>query len=284
MTDQNPRPAGRLNLSPETSSGQTPETSRQTPQKDRQASQSSGKPPKRSGQLYFRQLLSGRDFAVGDQLARQMVNFAYLVGDIDTGEAVVIDPAYDPQGILDILAADGMKLTAALATHFHPDHVGGDMMGWSVVGIRELLELTQIPVVVQREEADLVTKTTGVTRSHLKECSSGDVISVGNISIELIHTPGHTPGSQCFLVDNRLLAGDTLFLEGCGRTDLPGGDPKAMYESLTTRLVHVPDQAVLFPGHLYSHEPSAALGHTRQHNYVFAPRTPDQWLAMFGGG
>lgn len=239
--------------------------------------------PNPSDQLYFRQLLSGRDFAVGNQMAQQMVNFAYLVGDKATGEAMVIDPAYDPQGILDILEADGMRLTAALATHYHPDHVGGEMMGWSIVGIRDLLELVQVPIVVQQAEAELVAKTTGVTRSHLKECSGGDTIMVGDISIELIHTPGHTPGSQCFLVDNRLLAGDTLFLEGCGRTDLPGSDPKAMYESLTTRLAHVPDQTILYPGHLYSRESSATLGHTRQHNFVFAPRTPEQWLAMFGG-
>ncbi len=239
--------------------------------------------PANPDRLYFRQLLSGRDFAQNDQLASQMVNFVYLVGDRQTGEAVVIDPAYDPQGILDILAADNMKLTAALATHYHPDHIGGDMMGWSVVGIRELLELVQVPIVVQQDEAELVAKTTGVSPAHLKQCQSGDVFRVGDIPIELIHTPGHTPGSQCFLVDDRLLAGDTLFLEGCGRTDLPGGDPAAMYESLTTRLAHVPDQAILFPGHLYSQDPSATLGHTRQHNFVFAPRTPEQWLAMFGG-
>ena len=233
--------------------------------------------------LYFRQLLSGRDFAQDDPMARQMVNFVYLVGDRETGEAMVIDPAYDPQGILNILEEDAMKLTGVLATHYHPDHVGGNMMGWSIVGIKELLDLAQVPIIVQRDEADLVAQTTDVSRSHMKECSSGDTISIGSIDIELIHTPGHTPGSQCFLVDDYLLAGDTLFLEGCGRTDLPGSDPEAMYESLTTRLAHVPDHAILFPGHFYSASPSASLGHTRQHNFVFAPRTPQQWLSMFGG-
>ena len=233
--------------------------------------------------LYFRQLLSGRDFAQDDPMARQMVNFVYLVGDRETGEAMVIDPAYDPQGILNILEEDAMKLTGVLATHYHPDHVGGNMMGWSIVGIKELLDLVQVPIIVQRDEADLVAQTTDVSRSHMKECSSGDTISIGSIDIELIHTPGHTPGSQCFLVDDYLLAGDTLFLEGCGRTDLPGSDPEAMYESLTTRLAHVPDHAILFPGHFYSASPSASLGHTRQHNFVFAPRTPQQWLSMFGG-
>ena len=91
--------------------------------------------------LYFRQLLAGRDIARTDPIARQMVNFVYLVGDRETGEAVVIDPAYDIAGILDVLAADGMKLTGALATHYHPDHVGGDMMGHGIQGVRELLEL-----------------------------------------------------------------------------------------------------------------------------------------------
>ena len=105
---------------------------------------------------------------------------------------------------------------------------------------------------------------------------------VGDIPIELIHTPGHTPGSQCFLVDNRLIAGDTLFLNGCGRTDLPGGNPEQLYESLTQRLAKVPDDAVLFPGHLYSPEPSDTMGHTRQQNVVFRPRNLDQFLTMFG--
>ena len=111
---------------------------------------------------------------------------------------------------------------------------------------------------------------------------SGDVVRVGDVEVELVHTPGHTPGSQCFLVDGRLVSGDTLFLDGCGRTDLPGGDPEAMYESLTTRLARVPDDTVVFPGHLYSAEPSAVMGETRRNNFVFRPRSADEWLAMFG--
>ena len=233
--------------------------------------------------LYFRQILAGKDVATDDMLARQMVNFIYLIGDRETGEAVVVDPAYDPQGLLDILAADDMELSGVLATHYHPDHVGGDMMGYSIAGVADLLELASVPIHVQDPEGDLVTRVTGVTDDNLVRHGSGDVVSVGSIDIELIHTPGHTPGSQCFFVDNKLVAGDTLFLEGCGRTDLPGGDPREMYESLTQRLARIPDDAVLFPGHLYAPQASASMGETRQHNYVFAPRTPEQWLAMFGG-
>lgn len=233
--------------------------------------------------LYFRQILAGRDIAAGDQIARQMVNFVYLIGDHETGEAVVVDPAYDPQGILDVLAADDMELTGVLATHYHPDHVGGDMMGFSISGVAELLELASVPVHIQEAEGQLVTKVTGVTDANLAKHSSGDIVSVGSVDIELIHTPGHTPGSQCFFVRNALVAGDTLFLEGCGRTDLPGGDPQEMYESLTNRLARIPDGAILYPGHFYAPEPFATMGETRAHNYVLAPRTADQWLAMFGG-
>jgi len=235
-----------------------------------------------SEQLYFRQLLSGRDFARTDPLARQMVNFSYVIGDRESREAVVVDPAYDVQGLLGLLAADGMSLTGVLATHAHPDHVGGGMMGISIQGLSDLLEVVSVPVHVQRDEALWVTRVTGVGDSDLVEHSSGDVVQVGTIPIELVHTPGHTPGSQCFAVAGRLVSGDTLFLEGCGRTDLPGGDPKEMYESLTTRLARFGDDTILYPGHFYAADPSATLGETRQYNYVFRPRTVEQWLTMFG--
>ncbi len=232
--------------------------------------------------LYFRQLLAGRDVAADDPLARQMVNFIYLIGDRQTGEAVVVDPAYDPAGIVAVAEADGMKLTGALATHYHPDHVGGEMMGYELKGVAELLEHVSVPIHVQKPEADLVTKVTGLVDADLVTHDSGDTVQVGEIEIELIHTPGHTPGSQCFLVENCLVAGDTLFLDGCGRTDLPGGDPRELYLSLTQRLAKVPDEAVLFPGHLYSPEPSQSMGETRGRNVVFRPQTEEQWMMMFG--
>ena len=233
--------------------------------------------------LYFKQLLAGMDLAEGDRVAEQMVNFIYLIGDKETGEAVVVDPAYDQQGILDVLEADGMRLTGALATHYHADHVGGSLGGMAqITGIAELLELVDVPIHVQADEAEWIGKTTPVPAHALTQHQSGDTVMVGEIPITLIHTPGHTPGSQCFLVDGRLVAGDTLFLNGCGRTDLPGSDPAAMYESLTQRLAQVPDEAVLFPGHLYSEKPSATMGETRSRNVVFRPGSLEQWLTMFG--
>ncbi len=218
--------------------------------------------------LYFRQLLSGKDFAVGDPLATQMVNFVYAIGDRSTGECVVVDPAYAVNEIVDVLEADDMTVTGVLATHYHPDHVGGSMMGHDIEGIATLLGRVDCPIHIQSEESEWVRKTTHVSEKHLVSHDSGDVLSVGGIDITLLHTPGHTPGSQCFLVDGRLVAGDTLFLEGCGRTDLPGSNPAQMGESLR-RLAQVPDDTILFPGHRYSVASSASMETVKQINFVF---------------
>lgn len=235
--------------------------------------------------LYFRQLLAGLDIAADDFVAQQMVNFVYLVGDRITKEAVVIDPAYDITGLLDVCAQDDMRLIGALATHYHADHIGGDLMGHGIPGLRELLTTAPdaVPIHVQADEAPWVQRSTGLSGGELVQHRSGDTVMVGQVPITLIHTPGHTPGSQCFLVDGRtLIAGDTLFLNGCGRTDLPGGNSAQLYESLTQKLAKVPDDAVLYPGHLYSEKPSATMGETRARNVVFRPQSLDQWLALFG--
>lgn len=235
-----------------------------------------------SDRLYFKQLLAGRDFAHDDPVARQMVNFVYLIGDRATQEAVLVDPAYAIEDLVALAARDDMKITGVLATHYHPDHVGGDLFGHGVEGVRELLERCPVKIHANRAEVPWIKRVTGCSDSDFTAHDSGDVVEVGDVRIQLIHTPGHTPGSQCFLVENRLVAGDTLFLQGCGRTDLPGGDPAAMYHSLTQRLAKVPDDAVLFPGHLYSQEGSSTMANTRRGNQVFKPKTEAEWLQMFG--
>jgi hydroxyacylglutathione hydrolase len=232
-------------------------------------------------QFYFRQWLAGRDFAVGDKLAKSMVNFVYAIGDRTTGEAVLIDPAYAPSELVDLVSTDEMRVVGALATHYHPDHVGGEMGGNEIAGITALLEKIDVPIHVQSAEVPWVTRRTGVSEGALVAHESGDVVRVGNVEITLIHTPGHTPGSQCFLVDGRLISGDTLFLDGCGRTDLPGSDPAEMYRSLTQRLAKIPDDTILFPGHLYSPEPSAPMSEVREFNHAMAPVSEQQWLSMF---
>jgi glyoxylase-like metal-dependent hydrolase (beta-lactamase superfamily II) len=230
--------------------------------------------------LYFRQLLSGRDFAVGDPVASQMVNFVYAIGDQARGNCLLVDPAYAVDELVDIVEGDGMHVTGVLATHYHPDHVGGSMMGYSIEGVTRLLERVGCPVHVQRDEAPWVARTTGMTESELVAHEPGDIVAVGDVEIELVHTPGHTPGSQCFLVDGRLVSGDTLFLDGCGRTDLPGADPAAMYDSLQ-KLARLPDGVIVYPGHRYSLPSSATIDAIREQNVVYRPTTREQWLTMF---
>jgi hydroxyacylglutathione hydrolase len=230
--------------------------------------------------LYFRQLLSGRDFAVADPVAQQMVNFVYAIGDRTTGECLLVDPAYAVDDVIAAVTADGMTVQGVLATHYHPDHVGGSMMGYAIEGIAALLERVDCPIHVQRDEVPWVQRTTGVGEDHLAIHDPGDVVRVGSIDVTLMHTPGHTPGSQCFQVRGRLISGDTLFLDGCGRTDLPGSNSEDMYYSLQ-KLAALPPSTVVFPGHQYSPPPSATLESIRQSNYVFRPKSADQWMQMF---
>ena len=234
--------------------------------------------------FYFRQLLSGLDFALDDPVAEQMVNFAYAFGDRDSGDAVLVDPAYRPSELVDLVESDGMRVSAVFATHYHPDHVGGNLGGRAQIdGITELLERIDVPIHVQGDEVEWVTRVTGVGEDSLVAHDPGDVVAVGDFEVALIHTPGHTPGSQCLLVNGRLISGDTLFLDGCCRTDLPGSDPNEMYRTLTQRLSNIADDTVLFPGHLYSADPSAPMGDVRRHNRALVPASAEQWLAMFAG-
>ena len=232
--------------------------------------------------FYFRQLLSGRDFAVGDPIAAQMVNFVYLIGDRATSRCLVVDPAYAVDELVGIAGADGMQIEGVLATHYHPDHIGGSMMGFTIEGVSRLLEVANVKVHVQDDEAPWVLRTTGLSETDLVRHAPGDVVSVGALEVHLVHTPGHTPGSQCFFVDGRLVSGDTLFLDGCGRTDLPGSDPAQMYDSLQ-RLASMPDDTIVFPGHRDSVPSSGTMSAVKEANYVYKPATREAWMQWFGG-
>ena len=155
------------------------------------------------------------------------------------------------------------------------------MMGFTLKGLAELLERVSVPVHVNTHEAEWVSRVTGISKSDLTSHEHGDTVAVGDIEIELLHTPGHTPGSQCFLLDGRLVAGDTLFLDGCGRTDFPGGDVDEMFRSLQ-RLSKLSGDPTVFPGHWYSAEPSASLEHVKHNNYVYRASNLDQWRALMG--
>ena len=210
-----------------------------------------------------------------------MANFTYLVGSRSTREVAVVDPAWDIDGLLNHIDERGYTLTAVLATHYHPDHIGGGMGNRAIAGVTELLAKKPVKIYAHREEAAGVRRVTGISESDLAKVDSGDRLRVGSIEIEFLHTPGHTPGSQCFRVKNTLVSGDTLFIDGCGRVDLPGSDPEQMYHSLQ-KLKALPDDTLLLPGHNYSAVPNATMGGTKKTNAYLAVKDLATWRQVMG--
>ena len=218
--------------------------------------------------LYFKQIEIG-----------PMQNYVYLIGSTETRKAAVVDAAWEIDSILRIVQQDDMEITHALVTHTHPDHVGGGFAGMEIDGATELLEKCKAKVVVHKAEAEFIK---GLSPSDMIKSDNGDKIDVGGVEIELLHTPGHTPGSQCFLVDGRVVSGDTMFIDACGRVDFPGGNPEQMYYSLTQKLAALPDGTVLFPGHNYAAKPYATIGEQKQTNPYLRFASIKQFLAAMG--
>jgi glyoxylase-like metal-dependent hydrolase (beta-lactamase superfamily II) len=226
--------------------------------------------------LYFQQIPVG-----------EMANLAYLVGSRSAREALVVDPAWSVDALLDRAEADGMKVVGALITHYHQDHVGGSIFGMEIEGVARLLERAPVPLHVNEREAEGTKRITGASESDLVRHGAGDEIALGGIRVRLLHTPGHTPGSQCFLVEEagqagRLVSGDTLFLDSCGRVDLPGSSPEDMYHSLNRTLRELPDETVLYPGHLYAPEPFDTLGAQKRSNPFLRVASLEQFLTFMG--
>lgn len=208
-----------------------------------------------------------------------MQNFVYIVGSRSTREVAVVDPAWDIDGILKLLEERNYKLTAALVTHYHPDHIGGAFGSNKIQGLSELLEKNPVKIYVHKTEAAGVKKVTGISESDMEKVNSGDTLKVGLIDVEFLHTPGHTPGSQCFKIKNTLVSGDTLFVRGCGRVDLPGSDSEQMYHSLR-KLADLPDDTILLPGHNYGAVPTATMGETKTQNAHLNVKDLTTWQRM----
>jgi hydroxyacylglutathione hydrolase len=218
--------------------------------------------------LYFKQIEMG-----------PMQNFVYLIGSAETRKVAVVDAAWEIDKILRLAAEDDVEITHALVTHTHPDHVGGRFAGVEIEGVAELLAKCKAKIVVHKAEAEFLK---ALSSSDLIKAESGDKIDVGGVEIQLLHTPGHTPGSQCFLVENRIVSGDTLFIGSCGRVDLPGSDPEQMYYSLTQKLKALPDDTILFPGHNYADTATSTIGEQKHSNPYFQFHSLKQFLSTMG--
>jgi hydroxyacylglutathione hydrolase len=182
-----------------------------------------------------------------------MANYAYFVGDPKTREVAIVDPAWEVDRILAFAQESDLTITTILITHSHFDHING---------VEDLLDHTKAKVVINKAEAEFMR----AVWPDLVKVESGDRTRVGDVEITFIHTPGHTPGSQCFLVRNHLISGDTLFIGACGRCDLPGSNPEDMYYSLTQKLAKLDDHTIVFPGHNYAARPYSTIGDEKRFN------------------
>ncbi len=186
-------------------------------------------------------------------------NFTYLVADRPGGEGVVVDPSYGVETVLEAIDRRGVRVRYVLNTHSHTDHIAGN------------------PAVVERTGAKVVAHRL-VPFTPDRAVDEGDVVEVNGIRIQVLHTPGHTKDSVLYRFDGHVATGDTLFVGECGRVDLAGGDPSAMYDSLLGRIVHLEDDLVVLPGHDYGVTPTSTIGREKRENYTLQPRSREEFL------
>ena len=182
-----------------------------------------------------------------------MENFLYFLGDARSQEIAVVDPAWDVDHLCAEAKKNGYKIAMVLLTHGHPDHVNG---------LKEILSRHDVPAYISRHEAPFLKPN----HKNIREVEDRQRIKIGGIEIECLLTPGHTPGCQCFWYKNVLVSGDTVFIDGCGRCDLPGGDPRKMHHSLYEVLMKLPDTTAIYPGHNYGAVPFATLAEQKKTN------------------
>ena len=185
-----------------------------------------------------------------------MENFVYLVGAEGARETAIVDPAWDVAAGLRAAEEEGRTITHALISHHHFDHVNGLPQVLAQGGIRVFAHRADVPKLapeLQREVTPL---------------DAGEAVEVGPLRIAAMHTPGHTPGSTCWHAGEGLFAGDTVFVNACGRCDLAGGDPEQMFQSLK-RVSQLPDEVRLYPGHDYGDVPVSSVARERERNPYF---------------
>ncbi len=195
--------------------------------------------------MYFKQVKE-----IGD-------NFSYVIA--DSRYAVIVDPSYNATHLIQLIKNLNRSLTLIINTHHHRDHTAGN---------NQVKNHFNCQIIAHR--------LSGIAKD--REVEDNDLITIGELTFQVIHTPGHTPDSICLLLDSKLLTGDTLFVGECGRTDLAEGNPKEMYNSLFKKILALPDSTEVYPGHDYGSKPVSNLGYERETNYTLKPRTLSEFV------
>src|SRR3989338_4503227 len=195
-----------------------------------------------------------------------MKNFSYVIGCEKANEGAIIDTGWDIEDILFVARKFGLKITTIIQTHAHYDHIQK---------LPEAIEKTKARVLIHEKEPYSIEKTT----SYFKKIKDNDEVILGTLKLKFLHTPGHTPGSMCVLVEGKLFSGDTLFVEGCGRVDLPGSNPEEMWHSLE-RLKKLPDDVEVYPGHDYGSVKHSTISHERKHNRFLKSSTKQEFFGV----
>ncbi|MEJ2111317.1 MAG: MBL fold metallo-hydrolase [Acidobacteriota bacterium] len=212
-----------------------------------------------------------------------MMNFIYLIGCSETKEAAVVDPAWDIPAILKMAEKSELQIKHIWMTHAHPDHMNG---------LEQMLKDTNAMIYLNREEVAYMQEcgnATGIPTDFMlnrsdnfKIVEDGETAAMGNLSVQFIHTPGHTPGSQCFLIEGNLFTGDTLFVDACGRVDMPGGDAEKMWHSLNRKLPSLEDSIVIYPGHHYGNRRTSTIGEQKESNPYMSFTSAEEFKRAMG--
>jgi glyoxylase-like metal-dependent hydrolase (beta-lactamase superfamily II) len=195
-----------------------------------------------------------------------MAVFAYLVGDGESGEALIIDPAADTEGIVAAAEKNGVRIKYIVNTHGHVDHTGGN---------GDMKKATGAEILIHEDDAEMLVSTPAAMLRMFGAKASppadrtlrdGEIIELGRLRFRVLHTPGHSPGSMVLHADGYAFTGDTLFVEAVGRTDLPGGSWEVMSDSLQRKICTLPDETVVLPGHNYGSTATSTIGHEKKFN------------------
>ena len=213
-----------------------------------------------SCERFFSVIASGiRDMFVQQVKVGDTDNFGYVIADEETKMAAIIDPSMDSRPFQEISAKHGFRIVYILNTHEHRDHIANNER------------------VARETGAKIAAHRLSQARKDVA-FEDGASLKIGNLLVKVLHTPGHSPDSCCFIVGKALFTGDTLFVGECGRTDLPRSDVKAMHDSLLNRIRSLDDDLIVYPGHDYGKTPTSTLGYEKENNYTLKPRTLEEFI------